>query len=144
MGCKPAVKGTRNPTSHGGPIKTYRGPSAGVEPRTDLGERQREPDDGAMFFTWRATVWCTMSYSDERDDLTSNKMDFTWKTRTGIEADAWGGSQVCRCPRDTLSLKSGNMEPLPSNQALEAQKGPSTRNRSCRSLNLPILPQRGH
>ena len=89
MGCKPAVKGTRNPTSHGGPIKTYRGPSAGVELRTNLGERQREPDDGAMFFTWRAKVWCTMSYSDERDDLTSNKMNLTWKTRTGIEADAW-------------------------------------------------------
>ena len=30
-----------------------------------------------------------MSYSDERDDLTSNKMNLTWKTRTGIEADAW-------------------------------------------------------
>ena len=42
-----------------------------------------------MSFTWRATVWCTMSYSDERVDLTSNKMSVTWKTRTGIEADAW-------------------------------------------------------
>ena len=30
-----------------------------------------------------------MSYSDERADLTSNKMSVTWKTRTGIEADAW-------------------------------------------------------
>ena len=30
-----------------------------------------------------------MSYSDERDDLTSNRMSVTWKTRTGIEADAW-------------------------------------------------------
>ncbi len=42
-----------------------------------------------MSFTWRATVWCTMSYSDERDDLTSDKLSVTWKTRTGIEADAW-------------------------------------------------------
>ena len=36
-----------------------------------------------------ATVWCIMSYSDERVDLTSNKMSVTWKARTGIEADAW-------------------------------------------------------
>ena len=30
-----------------------------------------------------------MSYSDESDDLTSNKSSVTWKTRTGVEADAW-------------------------------------------------------
>ena len=30
-----------------------------------------------------------MSYSDERVDLTSNKMSVKWKTRTGIEANAW-------------------------------------------------------
>lgn len=30
-----------------------------------------------------------MSYSDQSDDLTSNKSSVTWKTKTGVEADAW-------------------------------------------------------
>ncbi|MEC8412448.1 MAG: hypothetical protein VXZ30_00275 [Planctomycetota bacterium] len=55
----------------------------------DLGERGKKINDGVMFFTWHATAWCIMSYSDERDDLTSNKMVVTWRTRTATEADAW-------------------------------------------------------